>query len=162
MNKQHTAIGAGGIVVAALMAYGASSIPGEAGYAGIGANFLPWAISLVIGICGLMLMIEGLRGGFSNFDTPDDNEHGNWKGFAWVSAGLLLNAGLITTIGFILSCSLLYMLAVQGFKGTPGLPKPMPLIKDALVGAIISAPVFWLFGMVLSITLPSLTGSPWL
>jgi putative tricarboxylic transport membrane protein len=33
-----------------------------------------------------------------------------------VSAGLLLNAALITTIGFIFSCTLCYLLAVQGLR----------------------------------------------
>ena len=35
-------------------------------------------------------------------------------GFVWVSAGLLLNAALIEHMGFILSCALTYLLAVQG------------------------------------------------
>ena len=37
-------------------------------------------------------------------------------GFAWVSAGILVNAALITTLGFILSCALCFVLAVRGFK----------------------------------------------
>lgn len=161
-NTQHTAIGAGGLALSAVLMVGATQISGDAGYAGIGPSFLPWVISIVLAVCSALLLWEGVRGGFSNFEPTDDAKHGDWHGFAWVSAGLLLNAALITTIGFILSCSLLYMLAVQGFCKQRGIPKPAHLIKDALVGAAISGPVFWLFGMLLGITLPSLTGTPWL
>lgn len=162
MNTQHTAIGVGGLAVSAVLMMGATQIAGDAGYAGIGPNFLPWLVASVLALCSAYLLWEGLRGGFSNFEPSDDAAHGNWAGFAWVSAGLLLNAALITTIGFILSCSLLYMLAVHGFKGGRAWPKPADMVKDAVVGALISAPVFWLFGMALGITLPSLTGTPWL
>ena len=44
---------------------------------------------------------------------------GWWPG-AWVSAGLLANAALITTIGFIRSCTLCYVLAVQGLRRAEG------------------------------------------
>jgi hypothetical protein len=39
---------------------------------------------------------------------------------AWVSAGVLANAALITVIGFILSCTLCFMLAVRGLRLSEG------------------------------------------
>jgi putative tricarboxylic transport membrane protein len=39
---------------------------------------------------------------------------------AWVSAGVLANAALITVAGFILSCTLCFVLAVRGFKSAEG------------------------------------------
>lgn len=162
MNKQHTAVGMGGLVLSFILMIGAVHIDGNAGYAGIGPNFLPWLVAGVFGFCSAVLVWEGLRGGFSNFEPSDDAATGDWYGFAWVSAGLLLNAALITTIGFVLSCSLLFMLAVHGFRNQKGWPKPLGLMRDAVIGALISGPVFWLFGMLLGINLPSLTGTPWL
>jgi putative tricarboxylic transport membrane protein len=48
-----------------------------------------------------------------------------WAAFVWVSAGLLANAALITSIGFILSCTLCYVLAVQGLRRAAGEPSPV-------------------------------------
>jgi putative tricarboxylic transport membrane protein len=39
---------------------------------------------------------------------------------AWVAAGVLANAALITTLGFILSCTLCFVLAVRGLRVSEG------------------------------------------
>ena len=39
---------------------------------------------------------------------------------AWVVAGVAANAALITTIGFILACTLCFMLAVRGLRAAEG------------------------------------------
>ena len=62
------------------------------------------------------LVWESLSGGFRLMDEPSGAPRGHWPGFAWVSAGMLLNAALITTLGFILSCTLCFVLAVRGFR----------------------------------------------
>ena len=83
----------------------------------------------------------------------------------WVSAGLLLNAGLISTLGFVFSCTLCYVLAVQGLRRASGQPQaaaPMTWGKDVITGLLISAPVFWMFTKFLAINLPGLTESGWL
>ena len=88
----------------------------------------------------------------------------DWPGFVWVSAGLLANAALITTIGFILSCTLCFVLAVQGLRGAEGKAdlKPATLFKDVLIGLAIAAPVYWMFTKFLAINLPGLTSTGWL
>ena len=90
--------------------------------------------------------------------------HGHWPGFAWVSAGLLANAALITTIGFILSCTLCFVLAVRGFKSAEGrLDLSVgALVKDAAIGFAIAAPVYWMFTKLLAINLPGLTSTGWI
>ena len=42
-----TAVGVGVLAVAVVMAWGATHIPADAGYAGVGPNFLPWVVSAV-------------------------------------------------------------------------------------------------------------------
>jgi len=82
-----------------------------------------------------------------------------------VSAGLLLNAALITTLGFIISCTLCYVLAVQGLRrasGQGGVNSPRTWATDLLAGVLISAPVFWTFTQFLAINLPGLTSTGWL
>src|SRR5688572_9368057 len=99
-----------------MLAAGAVSIPSEAGYAGVGPNFLPWLVAACLLLCGGFLVWEASSGGFRMMGEADGAEHGDWAGFAWVSAAILVNAALITTIGFILSCTLCFVLAVRGFK----------------------------------------------
>ena len=97
-------------------------------------------------------------------DEPDAAVGAYWPGFIWVSAGLLLNAALITTIGFILSCTLCFVLAVQGLRNAAGRTDRHSVIwlKDILIGLAISAPVYWAFTKFLAINLPGLTSTGWL
>ena len=89
---------------------------------------------------------------------------GQWPGFVWVTVGLLANAALITSIGFILSCTLCFVLAVRGYKSAEGrlYLSPRALAKDAAIGFAIAAPVYWMFTQLLAINLPGLTSTGWL
>jgi putative tricarboxylic transport membrane protein len=145
------------------LAAGALSIPGEAGYGGVGPNFLPWLVAAVLSACGLLIVREALTGGFRDLEPPSGAERAWWPGLVWVSAGLLANAALLTTIGFILSCTLCYLLAVQGLRRAQGqAPGARSLAVDAFSGAAISAPVFWAFTQFLAINLPGLTNTGWI
>jgi putative tricarboxylic transport membrane protein len=97
-------------------------------------------------------------------EEPTGAATGHWPGFVWVSAGLLLNAALLTTIGFILSCTLCFVLAVRGFKSAEDRLdlSPRGWLVDALVGFAIAAPVYWMFTKLLAINLPGITGTGWL
>lgn len=160
-----TLVGAGVLLTGLALGFGAIGISSEAGYGGVGPNFLPWLVSGVLTLCGAWILWEARTGGFRELDAPSGAEHAYWPGFVWVSAGLLLNAALITTLGFILSCTLCYVLAVQGLRRASGQPSanlPRTWAIDLLTGALISAPVFWLFTKFLAINLPGLTTTGWL
>ena len=78
---------------------------------------------------------------------------------------MLANAALITTIGFILGCTLCYLLAVQGLRRASGQPRvnsPRTWLIDIVTGLVISAPVYWMFTKFLAINLPGLTTTGWL
>ena len=160
-----TAVGAGVLLTGLALAFGAISISSEAGYGGVGPNFLPWVVSIGLTICGAFIIWEARSGGFRDMDLPSGAAQAYWTGFVWVSAGLLLNAALITTIGFILSCALCYLLAVQGLRragGQTGVNAPLTWATDLGVGLAISAPVFWMFTKFLAINLPGLTSTGWI
>lgn len=158
-----TFVGSGVLVIGLGLAVGAISIPSAAGYGGVGPNFLPWLVSIALIVCGAFLVWESRTGGFRAIDESD-GAAACWSGFAWVSAGLLANAALITTIGFIFSCTLCFVLAVQGLRGAEGKANLVPamLVNDALIGMAISAPVYWMFTKFLAINLPGLTSTGWL
>jgi putative tricarboxylic transport membrane protein len=159
-----TWIGVGVLVVGLAMAYGATQISSDAGYAGVGPNFLPWVVSVVLILCGILLVREARTGGYRSAEAPSGAAQGDWKAMAWVSAGVLLNASLITTIGFVLSCALCFVLAVRGLRLSEG--KAGGSLRttaiDLGVGLAIAAPVFWLFTRFLAINLPGLTASGWI
>ena len=163
-RTMQTAVGAGVLLIGLALAAGALIIPSAAGYGGVGPNFLPWVVAVGLVGCGLMIVREALTGGFRAMDPPAGAEHAYWPAFVWVSAGLLANAALITTIGFILSCTLCYVLAVQGLRRASGQDAghPRGLAIDAITGGVISAPVYWVFTKFLGINLPGLTGTGWL
>ncbi len=152
------------LVVGLLIAVGATMIPSTAGYAGVGPNFLPWVVAIVLLICGGWLVYEARRGGFRTMEEPSGAERGDWWAFGWISAGVLANAALITTIGFILSCTLCFMLAVRGLRISEGKAagRPRQVVMDFVTGSLIAAPAYWVFTKLLSINLPGLTGTGWL
>jgi putative tricarboxylic transport membrane protein len=159
-----TLLGVGTLTLGALLALGATQISAEAGYAGVGPNFLPWMVAVALMLCGAFLVWEARSGGFREMEEPSGAAQGFWAGFAWVSAGILANAALITTLGFILSCALCFVLAVRGFKAAEGRPdrSPKAWLIDALIGIAIAAPVYWMFTQLLAISLPGLTSTGWI
>lgn len=157
------AVGIGCIALAGLLALGAVSIPSDAGYAGVGANFLPWFVAVALAACGGCLLYEAGTGGFRAIDEPQDETPANWLCLAWVSAGLLANAALISYVGFVVSCAVLFVLAARGVRLSMGQEIPTArMLRDAFVGLVISAPTYWLFTKGLGLTLPGLTRTGWI
>ncbi len=164
MKPQQTLVGAGTLALGVLMAIGAIGIRSEAGYSGVGPNFLPWLVGIALLVCGAFLLYEARTGGYREMEEPSGAERGDWVGFAWVSVGILANAALITTIGFILSCTLCFVFAVRGFKAAEDRLDlgVRAWVVDFLIGFAIAAPVYWMFTQLLAINLPGLTSSGWL
>ncbi|EHR71723.1 Tripartite tricarboxylate transporter TctB family [Burkholderiales bacterium JOSHI_001] len=163
-KRQQAAIGAAVLVLAALLAFGASGISSDAGYGGVGPNFLPWMVAGALAVCGALLLWQGLSTGFLVMEKPSGAERGDWPALAWVAAGVLANAALITRIGFILACALCFALAVRGLRSSEGKPSggARQSAIDLGVGLCIAAPTFWMFTKVLNINLPGLTSTGWI
>ncbi|MFM6987004.1 MAG: tripartite tricarboxylate transporter TctB family protein [Hydrogenophaga sp.] len=172
MQAEHTpdhrpgqlAMGIAALLLAVGLAYGAANIPSDAGYAGVGPDFLPWLVAAGMGLCGVLLIWEVRTGGYRQMETPSGAARGDWRALAWVSAGILGNAALITSIGFILSCALCFVLAVRGLRISEGRPGGdlMRTVRDVVTGMLIAAPTFWLFTQFLAVNLPGLTTSGWI
>jgi len=163
-TRMQTVVAVGVLLTAAALALGAIDIPSNAGYSGVGPNFLPWLVAGVLALCGGVLLWEARSGGFRAMEEPNDAARADKPAFVWVSAGLLLNAALITTVGFILSCTLCYVLAVQGLRRAAGqyAGTARTWAVDGVTGVLISAPVYWTFTQFLAINLPGLTQTGWL
>ena len=163
-TRMQTVVAVGVLLTAAALALGAIDIPSNAGYGGVGPNFLPWLVAGVLALCGGVLLWEARSGGFRAMEEPNGAARADKPAFVWVSAGLLLNAALITTVGFILSCTLCYVLAVQGLRRAAGQDAGSlrTWAVDGVTGVLISAPVYWTFTQFLAINLPGLTQTGWL
>jgi putative tricarboxylic transport membrane protein len=157
-------VGLGVIGVGVALAVGALGIPSDAGYAGVGPNFLPWLVALALMTCGAFMLYQARTGGFRHMEEGPPGERPYWPGFVWMSAGLLLNAALITTIGFIFSCALCFVLASRGMRNAQGQTQAgiKSWTTDAITGLLIATPVYWMFTKFLAINLPGLTPSGWL
>jgi len=162
-HASHLVVACALILLGIALAAGALSIPGEAGYGGVGPSFLPWVVATALVVCGAFMLREALTGGLRQLEEPDTRAT-LWPGAVLISAGLLANAALITTIGFIASCTLCYALAVQGLRRAQGTPAAgvRVLASDVLGGMVLSAPVYWIFTKFLGINLPGLTNTGWL
>jgi putative tricarboxylic transport membrane protein len=163
-RRLETAIGMACALLGIGIGAGALGISSEAGYAGVGPNFLPWVVALALLACGLGLVWQARRGGFAHRAAPEGAAQGDWLPFAWVSAGIVLNAASITSIGFILSCTLCFVLAVRGFHLAQGRTdwRAVTWLRDAAIGLAIAAPVYWMFTKLLAINLPGLTRTGWI
>ncbi|OYU42612.1 MAG: tripartite tricarboxylate transporter TctB, partial [Burkholderiales bacterium PBB4] len=62
--RKQTLLGCGVMLLALGLGAGAWSIPSEAGYSGVGPDFLPWLVSGVLLVCAGFLLYEARTGGF--------------------------------------------------------------------------------------------------
>jgi putative tricarboxylic transport membrane protein len=164
MRWTQTLVALGGVLLGVGLVVGALGISSDAGYGGVGPNFLPWVVGLAMLACGAALLWQARTGGFRDLDAPSGAERADWPGFVWMSVGILANAALITQIGFILSCMLCFVLAVRGLKWAQGrLDLSLRAwLVDAAIGFAIAAPVYWMFTKLLAINLPGLTDTGWI
>lgn len=158
-----TLVGIGVILMALGLAVGALGIPANAGYAGVGPNFLPWLVSIALLLCGVVMVYKARHGGFRNMEDITGNRP-YWAGFAWMSGGLLANAALITTLGFIFSCALCFVMAARGLRNAEDQQNRgvKSWATDLVIGLLIAAPVYWMFTKFLGINLPGITETGWL
>ena len=169
MNRPQLLVSVGTLALGGLIVAGATQISAEAGYGGVGPNFLPWLVGLALCACGVLLLREALTGGFRGLDEEGADDAApegppDWAAFAWMSVGILLNAALITTLGFVLSCALCFLLAECGVKYSQRRLSlnPLALLRSLAVGIAVAAPVYWMFTKALAINLPGLTGTGWI
>ena len=152
MKPSHICIGAAILALSAFFVAGIPGISGDEGYAGLSPRFMPTLVAIGLAVCGALLLWQGLRGGFRNMPEEDAellSAPHNFKGFLWVSAGLVANMALIGTLGFVLSSTLMMVCVARGYGSHR-------IARDALIGLLITVPMWALFEFLLGINLPLL------
>src|SRR6218665_4221405 len=96
-----TLLGAGLALLALLLAWVASTVSSEAGYGGVGPNFLPWLVSAALLVFALLCVLHSLTGGLRDLQAGSGAERAHWQGFLLVSAAFLPHSPLIPTLALI-------------------------------------------------------------
>jgi len=160
------------VLAAAGVAAGLPSIDGGGGYSGLSPRFLPGVVAAGLALCGVLLLAGGLRSsGPPHFEksvaqgkagpekqtvvelqasaSSPDTSFSGWGAVVWMLGGLIIHMLLIRWIGFVAASVLLLTCVARGHGSRrPG--------RDALVGLLLSLPVWWLFAKGLGLSLPLL------
>lgn len=106
-----TAVGVAILVVAAVVGWQTTLIPTNAIYAQVGPKLIPWLATAMLAVLGVLLTLQGLRGGWEH------EEHGEFNpiALAWLLLGLFLNVTLIGVAGFIIASTLLFVCTALAF-----------------------------------------------
>ena len=141
-------VAAGVLAFGAALAYGSTLLPEATGYAKVGPRLMPTIVSGGLILLGLVLLKEALYGGFSGVDeseaaaSPTD-----WRAIGWISAAIIANGILMVPVGFVLSGTLLFVLAARGFGNKAWL-------KNAIIGLVIAVVTYAFFNYGLGLGLP--------
>jgi putative tricarboxylic transport membrane protein len=134
----------GVLALAGIVAQQTTAIPVSPLYAKVGPTVFPWMVAGGLGILGLLLLVEALRGGWTTGD--DANVPVDWRALGWMLAGLVANIVLIGPLGFILASTLLFCCVARAF-GSAQLP------RDAAVAFVFAALTYVGFARVLGLNI---------
>jgi len=146
LARAELALSAGVLALGLVAAAVTATLPAEAGYAGIGPNFVPAVVSAALIGLGAWLLYEALRGGWRR--QPQHVEAFQRAPFLWVSAGLFAHMALIAWAGFVIAASVLFVFVARGFGSHA-------FLRDLAVGVALSLGVFLFFTQVLNVSLPA-------
>ena len=145
-------------MVAVVLAVATWQLPAQPEALDGGARLVPGLCAAVLLLCGLWLVWEASHGGWRYLPGSLEAQTLQITPWVWVTAGLLLCAGLIRFSGFVVAAALCYVLAVQGLRAAAhpeqGL-RGARMVVDVLIGLLLAAVVYALFTKVLGIDLPA-------
>ena len=125
------------------------NIPQGQSGSGVGPRAFPYLVGCGLVVCGVLLVWRALAGGWRNM--PDDQAAHvtpDWRAFATISAGIVLQMVLIGWAGFILAGIVLFVLVARGFGSTR-------LVRDLVIGVVLVTLAYLTFTRLLSLSLPA-------
>jgi len=120
-------------------------------YARIGPRFFPILVGAALLACGVLLLVQALRGVRGVPEEAEDTEAGaafDWVPVAVIAVTLALHASLVSRLGFVLSSTLLYVGVAFGFG-------ERRLWRSGAVGVVLALVVYLAFTRLLGLRLPA-------
>jgi putative tricarboxylic transport membrane protein len=138
-----------GVLLAAvgiLIAWSTSQMRVPPMHAKVGPQLFPYVAAAALLVVGICFIIQALR------DSPDklvsDTTTTEWGSLAFICAGFIFQIAFITTLGFILSSTVLFVAVAMGFGSRQ-------YVRDIVVALLLSAGAYFTFTRLLNLQLPA-------
>lgn len=120
-------------------------------YSRIGPRFFPYLVAGAALLCGILLLIEALRGHRAPPEAGEDVDlsvRDNLRPVLVIAAGLALGAALMKPAGFVLAATLIFVAVALAFGSRY-------YLRDLLIGLALSLVAYLSFTRLLDLTLPA-------
>jgi putative tricarboxylic transport membrane protein len=138
------ALGVALVILGVLLLVGTTMIAVAPTYSRVGPRVFPFAVGIGLIVVGLIYTFESWRG----VQTPADDHQVRFLPVAFISAGLILDAVLLKSLGFIPASTLLFVLVTAGMGSRRHL-------RDLIAGAVLSTIAYLTFVYGLGLSLPA-------
>ncbi len=115
--------------------------------AAIGPRLFPFLIAAGLLIVGALVLRQAF---FGHIAHEEGGFELDWRAFALVSVGLIVQMVLLETLGWVIATALLFVVATLAFR-------ERRILISIAIGIVLSGLAFWVFNYGLGLTLP--TGS---
>lgn len=127
---------------------GTQDIASGGGYSQVGPRVFPYLIGAGLVILGGILSWQAVSGGWRNVPMDDSHDEPDWVAFAILNTAVILHMASIAWAGFVLASTFLFTLVARGFGSRR-------LLRDIVVGLIVSTIAFFVFTHGLGLNLPN-------
>jgi putative tricarboxylic transport membrane protein len=135
------------LVLAGFALWGTLRIPASPIYAQVGPTVVPAIATGALLVCGLLLTVVALRGGWSHtIEEVQTQAPINWLSFGLLWAGLLANLVLIETLGFVFSGTAMFVLVAAAFGSRR-------ILRDVIVGVLVTFGSYLFFDRALGVNI---------
>lgn len=138
-----------GLLLAAvgiLIAWSTSQMRVPPMHAKVGPQVFPYVAAAALLIVGACFIVQALRAGPDRLVADTDSTE--WPSLAFIVAGFLFQILFITTLGFILSSTVLFVAVAMGFGSRH-------YVRDVVVALLLSAGAYFTFTKLLNLQLPA-------
>lgn len=138
------------VLLGTLILAGTLSITVAPAYSRVGPRVFPFVVAAGMIVLGILYAIESWKG----TQTPAADHAVNLWPIMLISGGIILDALLMPSLGFILSSTILFVLVAIGFGSRR-------YLRDGLVGLALSAVAYVTFVYGLGLKLPAGSFAGW-
>lgn len=114
----------------------------------VGPQIVPFLVASLLLLCAVFLAVDLIRGGQGEPEEGTAGEGSNWRTLGLIVVAILLTAGVIDLLGWVLAGGLMFYLCLYALGSRT-------YIRDLLISAVMAVGSFYLFYSGLRIYLPA-------